>query len=76
MVDLILGEDGVRRKDVSRQWGKRVESVRQEREWKRVPSILLLPASIRFALVAFIMAVLVLSTFILSIKVSNIAKMR
>ena len=76
MVDLILGEDRVCGKDVSRQWGKRVESVRQEREWKRVPSILLLPASIRFALVAFIMAVLVLPTFILSIKVSNIAKMR
>ena len=66
VVDLILGEDGVRRKDVSRQWGKRVKSMRQEGERKRVPSIWMLPSPISFAL----------ATFIIPTKVSNIVKMR
>ena len=66
MVDLILGEDRVCGKDVSRQWGKRVESMRQEGERKRVPSIWMLPSPISFAL----------ATFIIPTKVSNIVKMR
>ena len=66
MVDLILGEDGVRCEDVSRQWGKRVESMRQEGERKWVPSIWMLPSPISFAL----------ATFIIPTKVSNIVKMR
>ena len=56
MVDLVLGEDRVRREDVSRQRGKRVESVRQKGKWKRVPWVFIgLSSLICLALVAFIM---------------------
>ena len=71
MAHLVLGEDGVCSEDVSRQWGKRVESVRQEGEWKGVPSISLLLSPISLA-----MALLVLGTFIIPIKMTNNAKMR